>query len=298
MSLPFTYKELGERVKNVFVHQQEYQMDRYIKEFSVDGKYVGDFLYYTIFDQQEGRPPRFFTIQGPFDVVSHKAPQQALAFEDGKALLNIDYTHYADVRTGLMDALVVSSFGHTAMANKKVLYLGTGKVACESLRAMKEYFPDLTSISYINKSGDPKEFGKIAEEKGISLQKESLENLQDYDYIFAHTAAMEPVISAEYLKKIKQGAVITTFTGPGIEVANEFFNNDACVIVDWEDSLTASKNLQTPIENKSLDKEKIIFLQDLFAGKVKIADNVPYTIYRSTGTPMQNLAVLQLLLNR
>lgn len=293
----FTYKQLGEKIKEMYIHQDEYRLVRHLQEFKDGEKYLGDYLTYLIFEQLQGKSPRFYSIVGPYDTISNKAPQQALVFEDGNLLLNVDYTRYADMRTGVMDPVLLESLGHTSLEGTKILYLGTGKVATESLKALKEYFPEVKSVDYINKSGDPKSFGEVAIQLGIILSKVSLDEVSQYDFIFCHTAASDPVLTKEYLQKIKQGAVITTFVGPETEVADEFFDTtNATIFTDWAESLTSGKDLRQALEKGYLDKDKIVFLKDLFDGNRPTASQQKYVLYRSTGTPIQNLAVLKLLL--
>lgn len=293
----FTYKQLGEKIKEMYINQDKYRLVRDLQEFKDGEKYLGDFLTYIIFEELGEKAPRFYSISGPYDTISNKAPQQALVFEDGNLLLNIDYTTFADIRTGVMDPILLESLGYTSIEGKKILYLGTGKVATESLKALKEYFPEITSVDYINKSGEPKLFGEAAHLLGISLAKSSLDNISEYDFIFCHTAASQPVLTKQYLENIKKGAIITTFVGPETEVADEFFDTThAAIVTDWAESLTSGKDLRQALEKGYLDKKQIIFLKDLFERNKQTDRSSHYTLYRSTGTPIQNLAVLKLLL--
>lgn len=53
--------------------------------------------------------------------------------------------------------------------------------------------------------------------------------------------------------------------------------------------------MQRMIAQNILKRESIIYLKDLISGEQKLEDE-SYTIFRSLGTPMQNLAVLKILM--
>lgn len=297
MNAPFSYSELAEKIKEVFIHQGKYQFGKNLDPFTVDGEYAGDFLNYLIFEPQGEKPPRFYAIGSSYDVISKKAPQQAMIFENGQVILNIDYTAFCDMRTGLMDALVMQALGYTDITGKKILYLGTGGVARASLQALKELFPEVQDVDYINRSQDPKEFGGIARELGVQVHFGDLENIGQYDFIFGHTTSTEPVLTASHLQQIKKGAFISCFVAMGGEIADKFFTtNNVNLIADYEKTKEVSNEMKKAIGEDRIDEEKVIYLKDLFEGTSQLLEGPLYTLYRSTGTPMQNLAVLKLLL--
>lgn len=299
MDMQVSLTDLIPAIRETFIHQDQYKLAKHIEEFKSGDTYLGDFLYYSIFEPRTTEPPVMYSIMSPYDMVSKKAPQQALVFSDGKLLLNIDYTKLCDIRTGVMDALVLQALGNDSLENKKILYIGTGKVAQESLQGIHTLFPNVREISFYNRSQSADRFGEIAQRFGIEIKYTDIADIGMYDIIFCHTNSAQPVLTADYKDKIKSGAVITTFVTVGSdkgELADEFFDTDcANIIIDWEQTLVMAKELQSAIDTKLADASKIITLQQLFLNK-DVVQEKKYTVYRSVGTPMQNVAVLKLLL--
>ncbi|HUQ84697.1 MAG TPA: hypothetical protein VM077_00080 [Candidatus Limnocylindrales bacterium] len=298
---PFSYTDLAAKIKDIFINQEKYKFFKHVEEFKEGSKFLGDYFIFVIFESRGDQPPTFYTVCSPYDMVTKKAPEQAMVFENGKIILNIDFTQQTIMRTGIMDSLIVKSLGNMSLENKKVLYLGTGNIAEESLKALKEFFPELSKVWFLNTSKLAGKFGKVAGELGIEAQYDDLENIGEYDFIFCHTSAQEPVLTEEYLSKIKQAALITSFissTEKG-EVDEAFYDTEiANVIMDYDLTPVVAKELKAAMDANKADKGKIILLKHLFENKFSLNPNAKYTIYRSAGTPMQNVAVLKLLLNR
>lgn len=300
MQLPFSYKDLSDKIFEIFTHLENYKLAKYIEEFKEGDTYLGDFLVYYIFEPRGANPPTFYTINSPYDRVSGKSPQQALVFEDGKLALDINFTHFVDVRTGVMDSLMLKQLGTTSLSDKKILYLGTGHVATESLKSLKEHFPDVQHVDFYNRKNDAGLFGSTAQELGITTTYTDLTDISQYDIILCHTSSSEPVLTKEHTPQVKKGAMIFTYVTVASdkgEVADEFFDNaKANILMDWPQTLNMAKDIDNAIHKGILQKESLVLLQDIFSKKVQLDTNKQYTIYRSSGTPMQNLAVLKLLL--
>lgn len=286
-------KDLLKNISAAFVNQTAYRFDKYVPEFMTDeNKFFADCYNNIIVEPKGEKPPRFYHTFSPFDVISNKAPDRALVFENGEQLLNIDFAPYIALRTGAMDALLLEKLGVKTLKGKKILYIGAGKVAQASLKILKECFTDLETVFCKSNSGNIEKMQKIADVSAVSEIA-----VADYDYIFCHTNAKEPVLTSDMLESVKAGAVITTFissTEHG-EVADEYYSDQANLICDWEKTLTDAKDLGRAVEAGSADKQDVVFLKDLISGSKSIDSEKRYTIYRSTGTPIQNLAVLQIL---
>ncbi len=290
-------QELLESIKQTFKDHEKYKFDKYIPEFEVEGKYAGDFYNFFIFEPRGTNPPRFYHTVSPYDPISKKSPDQALVFENGKVILNIDFTDYVKKRTGVMDSLLLNAMGVQTLSGK-VLYLGSGKVARASLSTLKECFSDLMSVDCINASGDLSEITSLGESIKVNINPGDLKKLSEYAYIFCHTNSHSPVLTNDLQAKLKPGVIITTYADAidKGEVDDEFFDSSkANIVCDWERTLTDAKELKRAVENSKVDKEQAIFMVDLLGGNKKIDTSKGYTIYRSSGTPMQNVAVLKLL---
>ncbi|HVF69909.1 MAG TPA: hypothetical protein VNA13_05085 [Xanthomonadales bacterium] len=301
MNQPFSYKELAAKIKDVFINQDQYKMFKHVEEFKTGNKFLGDYFIFVIFESRGDKPPTFYTVCSPFDLVTEKAPEQALVFENGELILNTDFSHYTSVRTGLMDTLVVQSVGNTDLKDKSILYIGTGKIAIESIKGLKEFFPELDQVDFYNQTKDSKEFGDACKKLNINTRFAELDNIGKYDFIFCHTSSQEPVLTEEHKKLLKKGVLITTFVSSSEkgEVEYGFYDTSrANVLMDLDSTPIVAKELQVAIDKEIADVRKIGILKDLFENKFSLNPNALYTIYRSTGTPMQNVAVLKLLLNR
>ncbi len=300
MDLPFSYQQLAIKISEVFTHQEDYQLAKHIQEFKNGDTYLGDFLVYFIFESHGENPPTFYTVNSPYDMVTKKAPQQALVFEDGKLIFNEDYTEYVTVRTGVMDGLLLKALQVKSLTDKKILYLGTGPVAQHSLKALKEIYPEIIQVDFNNRTKDSGKFGDIAKELDITIQYVDLSDVSTYDYIFCHTSSLDPVLTDDHFKQIKQGALITTYVTMGSEngeIIDAFYDNtQANIIMDWEQTPIMAKELKRAMDSGKANN--VVVLNDVLNGNYKSNSNARYTLYRSVGTPMQNVALLKILLQK
>lgn len=273
-------------------------MRKVVDEFLEGDTFLGDFYNYTMFEKNGNEAPYFYKVFGPYDTISKKAPQQAVVFEAGKVVLNIDYTKYADIRTGTMDSFILQLCRVESLQNKKVLLLGVGGTARSSITSLKQIFPDFISLDYLNSTSTKnEEFEQFCDSMELKAQVGSLDNLHEYDFIFMHTNTKKLILDRKDIDRIKPGCIITIYiaTPDSLEVADEFYSENANVILDWEKNYSKCLEMQRMVEKNILKKQSILLLKDLISGERKLADK-QYTIFRSLGTPMQNLAVLKILM--
>ncbi len=291
-------KEVLENIQKAFFDEDRYELRKSIDDIvDQNQKFLGDFFNYLMVDKL-ATPPIFYLVVSPYDLISNKGPQHALVWQGGELLLNTDYTDYAAMRTGAMDTIAMKSCKVDSLKHKKILLFGTGRTAKWSLQVLKAVYEDLNEIYYIN-STDSKseEFEAYALELAVNALVGTKEELESYDIILCHTNAKEPVLSKNDMQKIKKGAIITTFiasTEHG-EVADEFYSEEANVVLDWEKNIKIAKD----ISRSKIPATDIIFLQDLLSvgetAKKTLDKEKKYTIFRFVGTPMQNLGVLRTL---
>ena len=294
------YKSLGAAIKSVYVESDKYQLSKDVPTFELNGKYVGDFFNFTMFEPDGENAPIFYHIFSPYDVISGKSAQQAAVFRAGEMIMSADFTPYMQQRTGVMSALVLAALGANALDSKKVIYLGTGAIARCDLEALKAHFPEIREISYVNKSGKAADFGVTAKRLGLAVREGSLVEIGDYDVIICHTNSKEPVLTAAMRDSIKAGAVILVFSSEdATEVASEYFDSsEANILVDWDQTLDEAPELKAAVERGLAKKDEIVRLRELFVEGVGSKRTKKYTIYRTHGTPMQNLAAMKLLMQR
>ncbi len=296
-----TSQNLAKSIKNIFLNQEKFIFDKYVPEFTWEGKFFGYYYNSIMIEPLGDKPPIFYHSLSPFDIVSHKAPDQAVVFQDGKVLLNIDFANYVNQRTGIMDALLLQTLGIKTLTKKNILFIGTGKVATCSLTSLKALYPDMELAYFLNSRGHAEEFVTVGKEVGVEIKEGNLSDINVYDFIFCHADPKEIILTTDMKKQIKKGAVITSFitTAGQAEVADDYFDTEnANVIIDWDKTLETGADIKRLVEKGILPADKMIRLKDLFAEKTKLNSNAHYTLYRSHGTPMQNLAMLKLLLEK
>lgn len=210
--------------------------------------------------------------------------------------MNIDFDSFVSKRTAAMSTVVLQALGVGSLVDKKVLLFGSGKIATESLKILN-FELGLTNIDVINRTRDFTNIRSEFKESNLSINAGFIKNIGKYDIIIAHTQTAEPLISNAQLTEIKQGAFLASFissTEHG-EFPDEIYDGKkANIIIDWEQTLVGAKDLKRALEAHKFDEHDLIYLKYLLSGKA-IDQNKQYTVYRSTGTPIQNLAALKLL---
>jgi ornithine cyclodeaminase/mu-crystallin family protein len=288
------YSELITSINKTFVKQDEYLFDKHVPEFIKEGKFLGDYFNQIAVEPLGDKPPRFYHTFSPFDVISNKAPDHAVVFENGKLLLDTDFGEYTAMRTAAMSAVILKALNYETLQDKKVLLFGSGRIATQSVNILVSELA-LKSIDIITRSGD---LSAIRAKTGhVVINEGSIDDIGRYDVIICHTQAASPVILKEQLKDIKKGAVLASFissTEHG-EFPDEIYDSSkANIITDWQQTLQGAKDLKRAVDSHLLDEVDLIYIKDLLTNS-RIDENKQYSVYRSTGTPIQNLAILKLL---
>lgn len=288
--------EVADKIEQLFIDQENYVFTKYVTEFHKDGKFGGDHVAFIMIDPSTS-PATFYEVTSPFDLVSGKAPQLALVFYNGECILNTDYTEYAAMRTGIMDAIILRKT-RLETNGLRILMFGSGKTATWSIRGIGAVIPDIKSIDYWSKNGKKNLFEKEGAMAGISLNFEAgwREKLSEYDVIICHTNATEPVLKSDDLLRVKDGVEIHSFIGSteNGEIADEFYNSDSQLISDWPKILDDNRIMQRALKN-GVDSKEIDYLKNLFSDGYKQDSSKKRLICQLGGTSIQNLAVLQLL---
>lgn len=289
MPLDINANKLTEHIKECFLQADKYQMHKIITEFKKGDEFLGDYFQFLMYEPHP-KAPIIYSTGSPFDVVTRKAPDRALAFQDGELILDFDFTEWVKVRTGAMDALMMQLTRKGV--DSKILYYGAGGTAKWSVGILQQLFAGIKTIDYHNASGGKPDFEQATQAVGVTAAYIEQPNLMDYDCIFMHTNAKGTILGPEAINRIKPGALITTYissTDHG-EVADEFYTSDANVILDSDQNVLNAKDLKRAVESGRLTQAEVVYLKDLLGGKKLPAK--PYIIARFCGTPMQNLAVM------
>lgn len=288
---------VASEIERAFVHQDKYVFAKYVTEFKRGNEFGGDHVTFIMIDPLQ-TPPMFYEVTSPFDLISGKAPQLALAFSNGECVLNTDYTEHAAMRTGIMDALVLRKTRHD-LHNLKILLFGSGKTATWSVKGMATITPDIKTVDYWSKSGKKRGFEEMATEVGIKMNYEPdwHKKLGEYDVIICHTNATEPILKADDISRVKAGVEIHSFIGSSEngEIADEFYLGDAKIVSDWPHILEDNKIMQRA-RKKGMKSGEIVYLKELFGGKPININDQKRLICQFGGTPIQNLAVMKVLI--
>jgi ornithine cyclodeaminase/alanine dehydrogenase-like protein (mu-crystallin family) len=292
------YTKLGDAIRKCFIEADKYKLDKQVPTLEVDGKYVGDFFNITMIEPRGTEPPIFYHTYSPYDVISNQAPGYGVVFQAGKQLLNTEVTQYVKQRAGVMTPLVLKSLGVNDISDKNILLMGTGKIGQCALAALKAFYPNLSKVDFMNGGSDAEAFTAQAQQLQVAIQRVGLDKLENYDVVVCHTSAKQPVLTADMLERIKPGAIITTFASEDFnDVSKEYYDTSkVTVIVDWEPTISEATELKAAVDEGLAQRQDIVMLKDLFSNGPADKNDKNYTIYRSHGTPMQDLAFLQLLL--
>lgn len=291
----FTTQDLVNNIKKVYLQKDRFEMQKHIADFHDEsGAYVWDYFNLFIQERIQNQAPKLYHIGWPFDLISNKAPQRALIFQNGELLFDQDITHEVNVRTAAMNFVVLSALWVGSLGSKKILLVGTGNVWKEFLKQLKDFDDSVTSLDYSNTRDKDEEFESLGATIGVSCNPVQLTSLESYDIIALHTSSRKPVISKELFATVKHTAIVTSFMGGHGEIEWSVYDGQVQVIIDRAQTLKDAKELALQIENGSFSKDSVILLDELLSGAKKPNNEKPI-IYRSTGAPMQSLAILQLM---
>ena len=297
MSELINYTKLLSSIKRTFIDQDSYLFDKHVPVFAKDGKFLGDYFNQLAVEPLVDKPPRFYHTFSPFDVISNKAPHYATVFEAGTQLLSVKFDNYVSMRTAAMSAVVLKTLGVDNLTDRQVLLFGSGKIATESAKILTHEL-GLTKLDVITRSGDLTDIKTATKSSGLTISAGDVGKIAQYDVIIAHTQTTEPLFSSEQIANIKQGAFLASFissTEHG-EFPDEVYDRaNANIITDWPQTLSDAKDMKRALNSKQFGENDLIYLKDLFTGRT-IDRSKLFTVYRSTGTPIQNLAVLRLLI--
>lgn len=282
-----------ETLEAQFKNQDELSMYRDIHEhLSLEGDFAGDDHVFSIYDKTAHA---FYFVVSPFDVTSGKAPQQALVFKDGTLTHNFDYSSYANMRTGALDAVLLRSLRKPV---GEAVMFGTGAISRWSMRFLKAAFPEMSAMSYINQSVTRNlGFEAFGDQYGVTLSLSDKSRLGDYSCAFLHTNSDKPVLLATDVNRMAPNAIITSYlTSYNFEEVEDscWDTEENRIVVSWEREIENSKDLMRAKTKGTLDQSKVMTLKQI----MDAVEELPLqgrVIFRSAGTPIQNAAMIKFL---
>lgn len=291
------YTQLISSLTKIFLTQDRYLFDKHVPEFESGGRFLGDCFVQTTVEPKEDKPPRFYHHFSPFDVISTKSPERLLVYEAGELLLDIDFTDYVTLRTAAMSTVVLKGVGMNTLKNKRVLVFGGGKIANVAIKILASQL-ELQEVDVVTRSGNLTALESELGNTGVRVSAGDINKSSDYDVIICHTNTESPLLQGDQLKQIKPGAFLASFissTEHGELPDSAYDGHRANIIVDWDKTVLGAKDMQRAQASGLFVEGALITVRDLLQTK-KVDLNKQYTVYRSTGSPIQNLAVVKELL--
>ncbi|MDD3647266.1 MAG: hypothetical protein PHS44_02080 [Candidatus Dojkabacteria bacterium] len=287
---------LVDSIKDKFLHIDQYKYKRILAEFLDDkGNYLGDNFFETTFKFQSPKPPVVYEISGPYDSICRKFAGIARVFYEAQLVYEYDHVGGINQRTAAMTLAYLMELKHKA---NKVLVYGPGKVSTQVVSYLKHFYKDLKNIDYVHYEKPNPEFEKNINEIGIESKFKKEPDLKTYDTIILATTTKDYCLTKAIFEKLKPGACVvslcTTSATGEIEPACHGLQN-VQVFLDYEDSKTFTNEMKEANEKGCL--ENVTYFTEVLKKKVeKSSDKV--NLVRLTGTPMQNIAVIEMMLAR
>jgi ornithine cyclodeaminase/alanine dehydrogenase-like protein (mu-crystallin family) len=272
--------------------QLKYQ--RALLEFEDNaGGFLGDNVFETSFLLRDGQPPLIYEVSGPYDTVSNEYATVGRIYESGKRVFECDMKDQIQQRTAAMVTLFFDAIGH---APEKVMMVGSGKLATETVKYLKHSMPGLTALDYHARTEQAEMFLTVCAELGIEASFQPTLDLSAYDTIIMVTNTSEHLVTADNIGDMKSGAVIASLctTSQVGEIAGDVYGrDDVNVIFDYDLTRTFTHDMRAANDAGHLGD--VAFLSDILNAETSLDLAAKKNILRITGTPMQNVAVLDMM---
>lgn len=303
-------EKLVELIKEKFLNIEDYKYHRVLQDYrDNEGNFIGDNFWESTFKLSEGESPTIYEITGPYDIVSKKYAYVARVFKDG------DMVYQFDMRAGNAQRVAAIVWGYLSELNlnsaergkpKRVLLIGPGNINRHVLEYLVHFMPELENVDYYHYKEAKPEFEKFAQELGVGAKFVSEIDYTAYDTFISAVNGKEPVVDVENFKKIKPGSVFVSLSTTGAnDLHPEIYGLDTVnLFFDYEGTKTFTEDMRTANEKGYL--ENVIYYTDVLRKQIapmpmagrKSAPAVDekVNVLRLTGTPMQNIAVIEMML--
>lgn len=280
------------RAQIVGSSQLKYQ--RALLEFEDNqGGFLGDNVFETSFLLREEQSPLIYEVSGPYDTVSNEYATIGRIYESGKRIFECDMKDQIQQRTAAMVLLFLDALNHQP---EKILMVGAGKLATETVQYLKHSLPGLETLDYHARSQRTDTFEAACTAMGISANFRPSLHLAGYDTIILTTNTAECLIDATNIDAVQAGAVIASLctTSQVGEIAGDVYGrDDVNVMFDYDLTRTFTADMRAADKNGHL--EDVTLLADILNGSATPDQTGKKRILRITGTPMQNVAVLDMM---
>ena len=276
-------------------HRLKYQ--RALLEFQdLDGDFLGDNVFETTFLLREEQAPLIYEVSGPYDVISNEYATIGRIYESGQCIFECDIKAQIQQRTAAMVCLFFESLKHEP---KNILLVGAGKLAIETIRYLNHVFTAIDSVDYHARNQRADSFEATCKDLGVAAKFQDVMNLKGYDTIVMVTNTPECLINNTNINTIEYGAVVASLctTSQTGEISGEVYaHKDVNVLFDYDLTRTFTPDMR--LADKAGYLQKVTLLKDILNGTISINMREKKNILRITGTPMQNIAVLDMMRER
>ncbi|MGI2170411.1 hypothetical protein ACROAE_09465 [Shewanella sp. MF05960] len=281
-------------IRGQFVNSKQLKYQRKLLEFTDNsGAFLGDNVFETSFLLRDQQSPLVYEVSGPYDVISNEYATIGRIYENGQRIFECDIKDQIQQRTAAMVALFFDTINHRP---SKVLLVGAGKLATETVRYLKHSFPTLNMLDYHARTQRADTFEAVCNALDISATYQPVLDLAGYDTIIMATNTTTCLINSANIDTVQKGAVIASLctTSQVGEITGEVYGLDNInVVFDYD--LTRSFTPDMKAANKAGFLNNVSLLTDILNDAHKPDLTNKKTILRITGTPMQNVAVLNMM---
>ncbi|MFT6091265.1 MAG: ornithine cyclodeaminase/alanine dehydrogenase-like protein (mu-crystallin family) [Sulfitobacter sp.] len=282
-------------IRTQFANSNQLKYKRAMFEFEDSaGGFLGDNVFETSFLLRDNQPPLIYEVSGPYDVISNEYATIGRIYESGQRIFECDMKDQIQQRTAAMVTLFFDAIGHQP---KKILIVGAGKLATEMVEYLKHSLPGLSAIDYHARTQRADTFEANCTSIGVRAIYQPDLTLAGYDTIIMVTNTATCLVDAGNIDTVLQdGAVIASLctTSQVGEIAGEVYGRDDInVIFDYD--LTRSFTPDMRAADHAGHLKHVTFLTDILRDHPVPALADKKTILRITGTPMQNVAVLDMM---
>lgn len=284
---------LVKRIREQFENIELLKYQRALQEFFDGDKFIGDNVFETSFKLHSGEAPIIYEVSGPYCAISNEYATIGRIYENGQQVFESDIKQQIQQRTAAMAWLFLSSIGHKP---NNILFVGAGKLALETVEYLKHFAPELSSIDYHARNRHVRTFEEPCNTLGVATRYLDKINLAGYDTIIMATNTQFCLVENSNIDSIDAGTVIVSMctTSQTGEIAGDIYSRgDVNVMFDYE--LTRSFTPDMNAANKAGHLKNVTFFDQILKGKLLSDISKKKNVIRITGTPMQNVVVLDML---
>lgn len=280
-------------IRTQFENIEQLKYQRSLQEFFDGSSFIGDNVFETSFKLREDLPPLAYEVSGPYCAASNEYETIGRIYEKGELIFERNIKQQIQQRTAAMVWLFLSELQH---APKSILLVGAGKLSFEIVKYLKHFIPSLNSLDYHSRTQHEESFESPCSALGVTSHYQANLNLGAYDTIIMATNTHECLIDETNIETVQAGAVIASLctTSQTGEIAGSVYaRDDVDVVFDYE--LTRSFTPDMQAADKAGQLNKVSLLSDILKQDVTGGLSTKKNIWRITGTPMQNIAVLDMI---